>query len=171
MIKELKDDIFFKDYKKYERCVIDYFILKCDCDISHKDIVLYSMKRIKEIYDFEISINEKLMKYELIDSKEFFQIPNNYNEDKKNITTKINKRPYWYLFLNPPYETNYTIDDFIKINDILFPKGKDDLEIYDWSVDWSNYFLEGLEWWGARCISIYDKSMDRYVVILASATD
>ena len=81
------------------------------------------------------------------------------------------KRPYWFLFLDPPHKTNYKIDDFIKINNLLFPKGKDNLEIYDWNVEWSNYFDDGLEWWGAAAISIYDKLLDRYVIILASSTD
>ena len=49
--------------------------------------------------------------------------------------------------------------------------GKDSLEIYDWNVEWSNYFDDGLEWWGAGAISIYDKLLDRYVIIFASSTD
>ena len=34
-----------------------------------------------------------------------------------------------------------------------------------------NYFEDGLEWWGAASISIYDKELNRYIVIFASATD
>ena len=51
------------------------------------------------------------------------------------------------------------------------PNGFDKLEIFEWSTDWSSYFDDGLEWWGARCVSIYDKECDRFVVIAASATD
>ena len=75
------------------------------------------------------------------------------------------------MFLNPPYGCNYSIKDFKYINDILFPKGYNKLEIFEWSSDWSNYFNDGLEWWGAKCISIYDNNMNRFVVIGASATD
>ena len=63
------------------------------------------------------------------------------------------------------------IEDFIRINKLLFPKGQEHLEIYDWSVEWSNFFDDGLEWWGAAAISIYDKLLDRYIIIFASATD
>ena len=99
-----------------------------------------------------------------------FKLPKNYEKERHNLGHGY-KRPYWFLFLDPPHKTNYKIDDFIKINNILFPKGKDNLEIYDWNVEWSNYFDDGLEWWGAAAISIYDKLLDRYVIILASSTD
>ena len=33
------------------------------------------------------------------------------------------------------------------------------------------YFDEGHEWWGALCLTVYDKTLDRFVVIMASATD
>ena len=49
--------------------------------------------------------------------------------------------------------------------------GTDKLDIYEWTTDWSDYFDDGHEWYGACCWSIYDKSMDRYVVMLVSATD
>ena len=38
-------------------------------------------------------------------------------------------------------------------------------------ADWSDLFDAGHEWYGACCWSIYDKSMNRYVVMLVSATD
>ena len=47
----------------------------------------------------------------------------------------------------------------------------DVLEIYEWTTDWSDYFDAGHEWYGACCWSVYDRSMDRYVVMLVSATD
>ena len=60
---------------------------------------------------------------------------------------------------------------FRKVNSALFPEGTDELEVYEWTTDWSNYFDDGHEWWGAACWSVYDKNMNRYVVIMASATD
>ena len=33
------------------------------------------------------------------------------------------------------------------------------------------YFDDGNEWWGALCYTVYDKNLERFVVIMASATD
>ena len=167
MIKELINDPFFIEYKKYNRCVLNYFII--ESNLNHKDVLLYAMNKIKEDDDF-ITIDKDKMLYKEIDPKELFQLPKDYEKERKNIDNGY-KRPYWFLFLDPPHKTNYNIEDFIKINNILFPKGKDNLEIYDWNVEWSNYFDDGLEWWGAAAISIYDKLLNRYVIILASSTD
>ena len=167
MIKELINDPFFIEYKKYNRCVLNYFII--ESNLNHKDVLLYAMNKIKEDDDI-ITIDKDKMLYKEIDPKELFQLPKDYEKERKNIDYGY-KRPYWFLFLDPPHKTNYKIEDFIKINNILFPKGKDNLEIYDWNVEWSNYFDDGLEWWGAAAISIYDKLLNRYVIILASSTD
>ena len=78
---------------------------------------------------------------------------------------------YRTAFLNPPHENNYTDEDFDKINKCLFPNGTDCLEVFKWSTDWSDYFDDGHEWWGTLCLTVYDKSLDRFVIILASATD
>lgn len=167
MYKEELDDPFYKEYEKYNKCVLDYFIIKSNLD--HKDVLLYAMNKIKEEDNF-ITIDKERMKYKKISLNELFQLPDNYEKEKNNIG-KGYKRPYWYLFLNPPHTTRYKIEDFIKINNILFPNGIEKLEIYDWNVEWSNYFDDGLEWWGAAAISIYDKSLDRYIIIFASSTD
>lgn len=42
---------------------------------------------------------------------------------------------------------------------------------YEWTTDWSDFFDDGHEWYGACCWSVYDKTMNRYVVMLVSATD
>ncbi len=165
-MRELTEDIFYKEYSKYDKCVLDYCIVKSDLEYNgaelHKKIVLFSMLKWAKIYNFDITINHQKMKANKLNAKSFFEILPESKEKNKQ---------YWYLFLNPPHGCNYKIKDFEYINSILFPKGYDDLEIFEWSTDWSNYFDDGLEWWGARCISIYDKKMHRFVVIGASATD
>lgn len=83
-------------------------------------------------------------------------------------TGKLN---YRRAFLYPPHENGYTGKDFVRVNAALFPNGTDGLEVYEWSTDWSEYFDEGHEWWGALCLTVYDRSLDRFVVIMASATD
>ena len=78
---------------------------------------------------------------------------------------------YRKAFLCPPYENSYTDDDFERVNAVLFPGGAEGLEVYRWTTDWSEYFDEGHEWWGTLCLTVYDKTLDRFVVIMASATD
>ncbi len=79
--------------------------------------------------------------------------------------------PYWYALMEPVHGRKSSPEDFRKVNDVLFPNGTEMLEIYEWTTDWSDYFDDGHEWYGACCWSIYDESMERYVVLLVSATD
>lgn len=78
---------------------------------------------------------------------------------------------YRNAFLHPPYDVGYSEDDFNRINAALFPNGTDGLEVFEWSTDWSDYFDDGREWWGTMCLTVYDRSLDRFVAIFASATD
>ncbi|MBR4910371.1 MAG: hypothetical protein IKZ47_03490 [Clostridia bacterium] len=78
---------------------------------------------------------------------------------------------YRKAFLCPPHGNSYTDGDFERVNAALFPGGTECLEVYRWATDWSEYFDEGHEWWGALCLTVYDKTLDRFVVIMASATD
>ena len=166
-ITELVEDLFYQEYLKYEDAVLDYCIVKTDSDEHekwvHQQVVLFAMNQwqasLKEEYEIEIKCYPERMKAEQIKAKDFFEQP------------VSNKKSYRYLFLNPPHGCDYTEEAFQKLNHMLFPNGLENLEIYDWSTDWSNYFDDGNEWWGARCVSIYDKSLDRFVVIGASATD
>ncbi len=81
------------------------------------------------------------------------------------------KLNYRKAFLYPPHRNGYTGKDFARVNAALFPNGTDGLEVYEWTTDWSDYFDEGHEWWGALCLTAYDRTLERFVVILASATD
>jgi hypothetical protein len=78
---------------------------------------------------------------------------------------------YRGAFLHPPHGIRYTGADFDRVNAALFPNGTDGLEVYEWTTDWSDYFDDGHEWWGALCLTVYDGSLGRFVVISASATD
>ena len=78
---------------------------------------------------------------------------------------------YRKAFLCPPHENSYTDSDFERVNAALFPGGTECLEVYRWTTDWAEYFDEGRESWGALCLTVYDKTLDRFVVIMASATD
>ena len=166
-ITELTEDPFYEEYTKYPEVVLDYCILKIDSNKhtqnEHQQVVLFAMHKwqtfLNREYEVEIDCHPEKMKAKLIDSKDFF----NQSAD--------NKKSYRYLFLNPPHGYEYEESVFDSMNRILFPNGVEGLEVYDWSTDWSNYFDDGHEWWGTRCVSIYDQSLNRFVVIGASATD
>lgn len=79
--------------------------------------------------------------------------------------------PYWYALMEPVHGRRNKPEDFKKVNEVLFPNGKDALDIYEWTTDWSDFFDDGHEWYGACCWSVYDKALNRYVVMLVSATD
>ncbi len=78
---------------------------------------------------------------------------------------------YRKAFLYPPHGHGYTGKDFAKVNAVLFPNGTEYLEVYEWTTDWSEYFDDGHEWWGALCLTVYDRGLGRFAVIVASATD
>ena len=78
---------------------------------------------------------------------------------------------YRGAFLYPPHGGWFRDTDFDRVNEALFPNGMDGLEVYEWTTDWSEFFDDGHEWWGALCFTVYDKTLDRFAVIMASATD
>ena len=79
--------------------------------------------------------------------------------------------PYWYAVMEPVHGRNNKPEDFKKVNEVLFPNGTDALDIYEWTTDWSDFFDAGHEWYGSCCWTVYDKTMNRYTVMLVSATD
>ncbi len=79
--------------------------------------------------------------------------------------------PYWYALMEPVQGRRNKPEDFKKVNEALFPNGTDALEIYEWTTDWSDFFDAGHEYYGACCWSVYDKTRNRYAVMLVSATD
>ena len=92
----------------------------------------------------------------------------------KALFAPVNSDPwlnYRKAFLCPPHGNPYNDRDFDRVNGVLFPGGPECLEVYRWTTDWSEYFDEGREWWGALCLTVYDNTLDRFVVIMASATD
>ena len=78
---------------------------------------------------------------------------------------------YRGAFLYPPHGGWLKDRDFDRVNAALFPNGTDGLEVYEWTTDWSDFFDDGHEWWGALCFTVYDRTLDRFAVIMASATD
>ena len=117
-----------------------------------------------------------------LDPKEFLYCPNIVKTDyygnvfydaewvpnDENFGTTV---PYWYALMEPVHGRRNRPEDFKEVNESLFPNGTDALHIYEWTTDWSDFFDDGHEWYGACCWSAYDKTLNRYIVMLVSATD
>lgn len=200
-MRELINDPFYEIIKEYDSCVVDYCIIEDDTPHqgmrSHKDAVLFAMLKVMERYisrqlkaelkylekikgePFPWSLDMGKAQAHQIDASTLLHIPEILRTDRTGQRfydcgwpdADKEQIPYWYAFWETPHTSGYGPDDFRKINSVLFPEGTDELEVYEWSTDWSNYFDVGHEWWGAACWSVCDKRMDRYAVIMASATD
>ena len=184
-MRELINDPFYELIEKYDRCIIDYCLIEDDAPYqgfrSHEGVVLFAMQKVAERYE-ECTWNADIGKAQAhrIDPAELLHVPEILRTDRVgrrfydcNLPDPLKGEqiPYWYAFWEPPHTSGYGPDDFRKINSVLFPEGTDELEVYEWTTDWSEYFDDGREWWGTACWSVYDKRMNRYTVIMAAATD
>ena len=191
---ELSDDAFYETLKEYKDCCIDYCLMKDDQpyqeEASHRKAVLFALEKNSALFpSHPLEIDIARAEAVRIDPRQLFTFPDHPWKHEVHGTVLYDnvyedgKIPYWYAFLEPPHGTgpvrkdgkiirnHYGKEDFGIINQALFPMGTDQLVIYEWTTDWSDYFDDGHEWWGAACWSVYDPRMERYVVILVSATD
>ena len=163
-VPKQEEDPFFALLAEYPRCVIDYRIVpgssaSCRGCEAHRLALKQAFQTLSED-DWECTFDLIAARGKQIGVGELFAPPRK--------TEELNYRG---AFLHPPHGVRYTDADFDRLNAALFPKGTDGLEVYRWTTDWSNYFDDGHEWWGALCLTVFDKRMGRYAVILASATD
>lgn len=109
-----------------------------------------------------------------------------YHTDKELPENKIDYRllqsngefatqGYADAFMSPPhrmwFETNAEAAEFfLKTNSYLFSDFTQ-LVIYKWSIDCSNFFDAGKEWWGSFFWTVYNPTKDWYIGIAASTTD
>ena len=190
------DPVFDPVLSDYRDCVLDYRLMRCNQPhrgiASHREALHHAMKGIVDGLNREIQcawtfdIHQAIAR--MISPSEWLaEPPKEGQSDAPQYIDTDDRIAYWRAFLEPPYGNcikirekcgnhpakyrDATVEDFRRVNEALFPKGPDDLEIYTWSTDWSNYFDDGHEWWGTGCWSIYDPRMGRYIVILASASD
>lgn len=185
-MKELKDDIAYKILEEtYGELLLDYILLAADGEYkgeeSHREAVIEAIvcmrgrTRVGNRYDFDAFIvEEDRMRCKKIDTSEFFFEGNNgwvVPPEEVGRYPFADKMNYWYAFFDPPYPIPYAVEDFRKINHMLFPVSQSDLEVYIWNDDFSDYFDDGKEWWGTAMWSVYDRSMGRFVIIGASLTD
>lgn len=153
------DDPFYLLLAEYPDLVVDYFIVQdnwyCGYE-SHRMALKFAYDSLSDEWTGDPnSATGKIIPAEKLMS----------SEDRNG---KLNYRK---AFLDPPHKISYSENDFKRVNDALFPNGTDELEVYEWSTDWSDYFDDGREWWGTLCLTVYDKTLNRFVVIMASATD
>ena len=190
-VYELKDDPVYDLLKQYPLIVLDYCVMKDTEEYhgtaSHRDAVECAIKSFSERdeEDFELAWEYDMDKAAMVSKVEpenFFAMPGDHPKGAEVHSDGIvftsfprnpdgRTLPYWFAFLNPPHTNPYSPDDLMKVDSALFPMGTDELIIYEWSTDWSDYFDDGHEWWGACCWSIYDPKTARFTVIMASATD
>ena len=190
------DPVFDSVLSDYRDCVLDYRLMRCNQPnrgiVSHREALRHAMKGIVDALNREIKCAWKFNIHQAVarqisPSEWLAEPPKKVQLNAPLYIDTDDRIAYWRAFLEPPYSNcvkirekcgnhpakyrDATVEDFRRVNEALFPKGTDDLEIYTWSTDWSNYFDDGHEWWGTGCWSIYDPRMGRYIVILASATD
>lgn len=157
------DDPFYALIAAYPDCEVDYCIVTGDplsyrgCE-SHWQALEAACRMLLTPDGWRYDVNRA--RGRRISAEDLFT--STYPKDKLN---------YRKAFLYPPHGNSYSGVDLVKVNAALFPNGTDKLEVYEWSTDWSDYFDEGHEWWGALCCTVYDKSLDRFAVLFASATD
>ncbi|MBP5208394.1 MAG: hypothetical protein J6330_08055 [Clostridia bacterium] len=163
-----KDAVLFAMLKAIERYI----------DEQLKSEVMYCSKIHDEPFLWNLDIGKA--KAHRIDPAQLLHVPKILRTDRLGQRfydcdfpdfSRDGHIPYWYAFWEPPHTSGYGPDDFNRVNSALFPQGTDELEVYEWTTDWSNYFEDGYEWWGAACWSVYDRRMNRFTVIMASATD
>ena len=185
---EMQNDIFYDYIKQYSSDTeyhfvgeVEYHLLKDDKPYedlqSHREALITVFDQLhSSAYDIDKAHPTSL------NSDVFFYCPKIVETDycgnarydaewKPNDDNFGTTVPYWYALMEPVHGRSNKPEDFKKVNEILFPNGTDKLDIYEWTTDWSDFFDDGHEWYGACCWSIYDKSVDRYIVMLVSATD
>ena len=172
----IEDDPFYGVIAGYPDCAVDWCLvgnghyahgydahrsaLLCAC------LELFADEDGGDGWHFDIEKAEAKQ----VSPEEVFSLPDETGEVSGPVTDG-GRRPYSLAFLMPPSGITYKSGDFRKVNAALFPNGTDGLEIFEWSADWSDYFDDGREWWGTLCLTVYDRTLDRFAVIMASATD
>ncbi|MBR4122298.1 MAG: hypothetical protein IKR06_03310 [Erysipelotrichaceae bacterium] len=159
----------------YPDLVVDYVLLEDGSEYkgnaSHQEAVEHALRILSERNGCSYRFDKTKMEGEPVDTEAFFYAPADafaVLEDGKVFINAPEKLTYAFAFLQPPVGQCYNVDDFYKVNYLLFPNR--DLDIISWDGDFTDYFDKGKEWWGYGLWSIYDKLTGRFAVIGASAT-
>ena len=126
---------------------------------------------------FQIIISDYNPIGKLVSVDEFMGTRNAFKVKTSDTTWTIpNTDGYMTAFYNPPYDLNGDLEKhkklFDAVNKLLFnPMSDNNLKIYEWSTDWSNFFDAGKEWWGTFYWTVYNKEKSYVIVVAASSTD
>ena len=150
--------------------VVDYVLLETDLELAeeqlHQIAVRFGMMIVQSRLDFEarrcLTMDLSRPRGQVVSVSSFIQ-------------------EYHHCFCEPPYllydqlaqrqlETEEPDRLFSQINLLLFSEFSE-WSIRRWSDDWSNYFDDGQEWWGAFYWTIRPAGSQRMVVVGASSTD
>ena len=177
----MEDDAPYREMQSHKEAVLFAMRRAVDRSIENKraDAIRWGKEAADDLCPWSYDMDKA--KATPIDAASFLHAPEILRMDRNGCTFydcgrniypgNEGRIPYWYAFLKPPHGTRYKPDDFRKVNAALFPGGTDALEACEWTTDWSDYFDDGHEWWGAACWSVYDARLNRYAVLFASATD
>lgn len=136
---------------------------------------------------FDLSVNKPLIKgvkrlyneYFYFDTEEDEMNSINFSERLKQFEFKETdgaSGAFCGAFLEPPHSVRIGKNIFehgkyfLDFCDLLF-SDLTKIEIYKWSVDSSNFFEAGKEWWGAHFWTIYNSTKNIYIGAIASTTD
>ena len=176
----IEDDTPHQGYRSHKDAVLfaTLKVIERDINTQLRDELTYGGKAQDEPFPWSLDI-EKAQGHQ-IDADTLLRVPEILRTDRVGRrfydcelpdSLKGEQIPYWYAFWETPHPSGYGPDDFRKVNSVLFPEGANELEVYEWTTDWSSLFDDGHEWWGAACWSVYDRRVGRYVVMMASETD
>ena len=188
-MQKIDNDAFYEYIKKYDPDSIYHLVGEVHYYLLSDDKPYEGMKSHREAMRVVFDSLVSSLVYDIdkaqaspLDPKEFLYCPNIVKTDyygnvfydaewvpnDENFGTTV---PYWYALMEPVHGRRNRPEDFKEVNESLFPNGTDALHIYEWTTDWSDFFDDGHEWYGACCWSAYDKTLNRYIVMLVSATD
>jgi hypothetical protein len=127
-------------------------ILRGDSPLYRNDYFFYDSEETEE---FRVDLSQRDT-YDL------------YNDDYAT-------RGFANVFFEPPYYLRNSTklskgEHFLRFCEDMFAD-PEQIVVYQWSTDCSNYFDDGKEWWGSHFWTVYNQKKDWYVGIVASATD
>lgn len=120
-------------------------------ETREEKIIYTNLRSFDEIKGYAIQVNPELMNSKKISVEEFFE----------------EKGTYEHAFMDNPQNLYGKKEDFIEINQQLFPEKKR-LEIYLWNNEFTQYYNGGREGLGAYLWTIYDVEYKKFIVIDAS---
>ena len=101
-----------------------------------------------------------------------------YDYDHKKLIERPSKTGpagYAYAFSDPPYRLRVSLKEATKLFDAINKEILGGISpesvIFEWPVDWSDYFDAGQEWWGSFLWTFANPGARRIVVLAASTTD